>query len=64
MDGTQMREQVRSQSATMIGPSVFLMRLSDTMVLCNVDTAIAVLVGCFSHPDPGFQPCPRTLRAT
>ena len=36
---------------TMTGPSVYLVRLPDTMVLRNVGAAIAVLVGCFGDAD-------------
>ncbi len=36
---------------TMIGPSVYLVRLLVTMELRNVGTAIAVLVGCFSDAE-------------
>jgi hypothetical protein len=47
----------------MIGPSVYLVRLLGTMVVRNVGTAIAVLVGCFSYADQVFN-LVRALRAT
>src|SRR5271167_1489677 len=48
---TDAQERIKAQSVTMIGPSVYLVRLLGTMVLRNVGTAIAVLVGCFSAGD-------------
>ena len=48
MARTDARERIKAQSVTMIGPSVYLVRLLVTMGLHNVGTAIAVLVGCFS----------------
>ena len=44
-------ERIRAQSETMIGPSVYLVRLLGTTVLRNVGTAIAVPVGCFSDAE-------------
>ena len=42
-------ERIRAQSVTMIGLSVYLVRPLGTMVLRNVGTAIAVLVGVFQR---------------
>ena len=51
MARTDARERIREQSVTMIGPSVYLVRLLGTMVLRNVGTVIVVPVGCFSDLD-------------
>jgi len=48
---TDARERIRAQSVTMIGPSVYLVRLLVTTGLRSVGTAIAVLVGCFSDAE-------------
>ena len=48
---TDAQERFRAQSVTMIGPSVYLVRLLDTTVLRNVGAAIVVPVGCFSDAE-------------
>jgi hypothetical protein len=47
----------------MIGPSVYLVRLPDTMVLRSVGAAIAAPVGSFSEAEV-FKPGPCNLRGT
>ena len=51
MARTDARERIRAQWETMIGPSVYPVRLLGTRVLRNVGTAIAVPVGCFGDAD-------------
>ena len=48
---TDARERIRAQLVTMIGPSVYRVRLLVTMELRNVGTVIGVLVGCFSDAE-------------
>jgi len=51
MARTDARERIRAQSVTMIGPSVYPVRLLGTMVLRNVGIVIVVPVGCFRDAD-------------
>ena len=52
---TDARERIRAQSVTMIGPSAHPVLPLGTLVLRNVGTAIAVLVGCFKDADQVFN---------